>query len=213
MRRPPRPTRTDTLFPYTTLFRSDRGDERPGLLPARQRGDQRTQRGRRRGAGRTRRGLRTLGSPRGFVGAPHGRDAGGGQGHRAHGALLRVITARIPPAGHTCAWHAPAVHRRATGGTTCTESGCSASCSPVRWHPLPRAWSIHRLQDSPSKIPATYQKMRTRRGGRWSTTSTVGGRRTTAGGGADPRHLSTPSPVAHDRMSVVHVTRIAGRVD
>src|SRR3546814_1044279 len=23
-RRPPRPTRTDTLFPYTTLFRSDR---------------------------------------------------------------------------------------------------------------------------------------------------------------------------------------------
>src|SRR3546814_2877191 len=49
-------------------------------------------------------------------------------------------------------WHAPAVHRRATGGTTCTESGCCASCSPVRWHPLPRAWSIHRLQDSPSTI-------------------------------------------------------------
>src|SRR3546814_3102500 len=24
IRRPPRPTRTDTLFPYTTLFRSDR---------------------------------------------------------------------------------------------------------------------------------------------------------------------------------------------
>src|SRR3546814_3285153 len=29
IRRPPRSTRTDTLFPYTTLFRSDRG--RPGL--------------------------------------------------------------------------------------------------------------------------------------------------------------------------------------
>src|SRR3546814_12507628 len=28
IRRPPRPTRTDTLFPYTTLFRS--GDGRPG---------------------------------------------------------------------------------------------------------------------------------------------------------------------------------------
>src|SRR3546814_5179804 len=27
IRRPPRSTRTDTLFPYTTLFRSDQGDE------------------------------------------------------------------------------------------------------------------------------------------------------------------------------------------
>src|SRR3546814_9692179 len=26
IRRPPRSTRTDTLFPYTTLFRSERGD-------------------------------------------------------------------------------------------------------------------------------------------------------------------------------------------
>src|SRR3546814_5234075 len=40
IRRPPRSTRTDTLFPYTTLFRSvrlprDRGDgaDRRGLLP------------------------------------------------------------------------------------------------------------------------------------------------------------------------------------
>src|SRR3546814_15364951 len=30
IRRPPRPTRTDTLFPYTTLFRSRRRD---GSLP------------------------------------------------------------------------------------------------------------------------------------------------------------------------------------
>src|SRR3546814_4912414 len=29
IRRPPRSTRTDTLFPYTTLFRSDRGGARP----------------------------------------------------------------------------------------------------------------------------------------------------------------------------------------
>src|SRR3546814_12044372 len=28
VRRPPRPTRTDTLFPYTTLFRSERIDRR-----------------------------------------------------------------------------------------------------------------------------------------------------------------------------------------
>src|SRR3546814_3737092 len=33
IRRPPRSTRTDTLFPYTTLFRSDRaGRLRPGRL-------------------------------------------------------------------------------------------------------------------------------------------------------------------------------------
>src|SRR3546814_6591165 len=30
IRRPPRSTRTDTLFPYTTLFRSDRGIAAPG---------------------------------------------------------------------------------------------------------------------------------------------------------------------------------------
>src|SRR3546814_8154578 len=29
IRRPPRATRTDTLFPYTTLFRSPRSDRRP----------------------------------------------------------------------------------------------------------------------------------------------------------------------------------------
>src|SRR3546814_2267459 len=34
IRRPPRATRTDTLFPYTTPFRSDRGAETP---PPRQR--------------------------------------------------------------------------------------------------------------------------------------------------------------------------------
>src|SRR3546814_1863192 len=33
IRRPPRSTRTDTLFPYTTLFRSLDGDGRGGLVP------------------------------------------------------------------------------------------------------------------------------------------------------------------------------------
>src|SRR3546814_1315464 len=32
IRRPPRSTRTDTLFPYTTLFRSPDGSERIGCL-------------------------------------------------------------------------------------------------------------------------------------------------------------------------------------
>src|SRR3546814_3739046 len=31
IRRPPRSTRTDTLFPYTTLFRSERGDDVPAV--------------------------------------------------------------------------------------------------------------------------------------------------------------------------------------
>src|SRR3546814_16417026 len=33
IRRPPRSTRTDTLFPYTTLFRSHRVRAQPGSLP------------------------------------------------------------------------------------------------------------------------------------------------------------------------------------
>src|SRR3546814_16274219 len=32
IRRPPRSTRTDTLFPYTTLFRSDLGNDRADIL-------------------------------------------------------------------------------------------------------------------------------------------------------------------------------------
>src|SRR3546814_7408933 len=34
IRRPPRSTRTDTLFPYTTLFRSTRGFEAPASITA-----------------------------------------------------------------------------------------------------------------------------------------------------------------------------------
>src|SRR3546814_1725351 len=32
IRRPPRSTRTDTLFPYTTLFRSIKGRRKPGIV-------------------------------------------------------------------------------------------------------------------------------------------------------------------------------------
>src|SRR3546814_7224918 len=35
IRRPPRSTRTDTLFPYTTLFRSNRARQRLGARPRR----------------------------------------------------------------------------------------------------------------------------------------------------------------------------------
>src|SRR3546814_10060716 len=37
IRRPPRSTRTDTLFPYTTLFRSRRGPDQPRCGEARER--------------------------------------------------------------------------------------------------------------------------------------------------------------------------------
>src|SRR3546814_10935279 len=36
IRRPPRSTRTDTLFPYTTLFRSEHHARRPRLRPGQQ---------------------------------------------------------------------------------------------------------------------------------------------------------------------------------
>src|SRR3546814_8770807 len=42
IRRPPRSTRTDTLFPYTTLFRSDREWRLLDLHPSRMEGDGRT---------------------------------------------------------------------------------------------------------------------------------------------------------------------------
>src|SRR3546814_4297261 len=41
LRRPPRSTRTDTLFPYTTLFRSDRRGDGRGAHPRDHRGDPR----------------------------------------------------------------------------------------------------------------------------------------------------------------------------
>src|SRR3546814_15342656 len=43
IRRPPRSTRTDTLFPYTTLFRSDRAGEQHPLRAEQTVGDPRTE--------------------------------------------------------------------------------------------------------------------------------------------------------------------------
>src|SRR3546814_8506180 len=42
IRRPPRYKRTDTLFPYTMLFRSPGGEERPGLSHRRRHGSVRS---------------------------------------------------------------------------------------------------------------------------------------------------------------------------
>src|SRR3546814_7601431 len=53
IRRPPTSTRTDTLFPYTTLFRSHEGDQPvPQALLAARRGALRRGQGRRRGPAR-----------------------------------------------------------------------------------------------------------------------------------------------------------------
>src|SRR3546814_1885931 len=62
IRRPPRSTRTDTLFPYTTLFRSggegsqqERGQGEEGRDQARDQGEEVARRGQRLGQGRSRR--------------------------------------------------------------------------------------------------------------------------------------------------------------
>src|SRR3546814_15407098 len=63
IRRPPRSTRTDTLFPYTTLFRSwglRGGLVDPRLRPRRERGEDLTRQ--RDGMGLRRRGI--IGDPR-----------------------------------------------------------------------------------------------------------------------------------------------------
>src|SRR3546814_20808028 len=73
IRRPPRSTRTDTLFPYTTLFRSGSGASRPGDTPAldhsgRSRSDQGTHR-----QGRLARDQRSDGGMTGFAARKHAR--------------------------------------------------------------------------------------------------------------------------------------------
>src|SRR3546814_8790650 len=67
IRRPPRSTRTDTLFPYTTLFRARAPAPRPAQLPAHRGGD-------RRRPGRTVRPRRR----RRHAGVPPGQVAGAG---------------------------------------------------------------------------------------------------------------------------------------
>src|SRR3546814_18170611 len=94
-RRPPRSTRTDTLFPYTTLFRSRHRPDRDGgagRLPdddprgggpsAAHHGD------RRRGA---------LGGVHAVTPARTGRDPRRRPGHRGGPAHLRVCRRRRPP--------------------------------------------------------------------------------------------------------------------
>src|SRR3546814_18297436 len=71
IRRPPRSTRTDTLFPYTTLFRSPGAAARP-LHPLPLRG-----RRRRPGAGRARAPRRHAGRSRGTVRSERAAGAAG----------------------------------------------------------------------------------------------------------------------------------------
>src|SRR3546814_13103408 len=102
IRRPPRSTRTDTLFPYTTLFRSQAGRAAPlvGLCPKRKKGADRgpdrfrvRSRGNRRGARRSGRGAA------GFRGGRACRTASGTRGARAAAAfhLLKPACTRRRP--------------------------------------------------------------------------------------------------------------------
>src|SRR3546814_7024075 len=91
IRRPPRATRTDTLFPYTTLFRSPVGGHRARriracarrpLVAARMDADVRTPQ--RAAADRARRRRRLLaGQPAGTVACAAGADPGAGAAGRA----------------------------------------------------------------------------------------------------------------------------------
>src|SRR3546814_6918669 len=94
IRRPPRSTRTDTLFPYTTLFRSQRRIGR-GLGPA---DDQRlSRRGVAEPGARGALGLHPVGQDDQTVDErPHVSDDAGGAGRRDAGvdaqALIRAST-------------------------------------------------------------------------------------------------------------------------
>src|SRR3546814_10100226 len=76
IRRPPRSTRTDTLFPYTTLFRSCRRAARPSVVLAGT-------------ADRGVAGKRDAAGTSAFVGAPHGRNTLCCEAGRTHGAPLQ----------------------------------------------------------------------------------------------------------------------------
>src|SRR3546814_16759086 len=65
IRRPPRSTRTDTLFPYTTLFRSRAADQRDRQTRDLSRADAEES--------------RSDGRPRSFAARAAGADAGGGE--------------------------------------------------------------------------------------------------------------------------------------
>src|SRR3546814_2178325 len=85
LRRPPRSTRSDTPFPYTTLFRSSGGGRAGGGEAALPRGaaGQPPRRGDQAAAGLRRGGARAGDAPsRAFRGHPDGGD-GGGHGARA----------------------------------------------------------------------------------------------------------------------------------
>src|SRR3546814_9170864 len=82
IRRPPRSTRTDTLFPYTTLFRSQEGTARTAHIGCRRRAARRSGAG---GKGRT---------P-----APHHRPRGRTAGRSVRTAQL--LADRNPPEGHS----------------------------------------------------------------------------------------------------------------
>src|SRR3546814_746643 len=99
IRRPPRSTRTDTLFPYTTLFRAGHAAGAARHLPGRRRRLLDPRLGRRRGADRAERGVGGDGAFRraeraGQSGAG-GRLRGAGAGQAA--GVTRVLWWTPPP--------------------------------------------------------------------------------------------------------------------
>src|SRR3546814_18329775 len=91
IRRPPRSTRTDTLFPYTTLFRSDREQQQPPLRAAGVMAAERVQARR-----RLRGWVRGEGIEPGFEPAQHR----GGLGRERAAAARRPVIVPAPAAEH-----------------------------------------------------------------------------------------------------------------
>src|SRR3546814_9926101 len=90
IRPPPRSTRTDTLFPYTTLFRSDAARPRPRRASGRS--------GRRRARGAADPDRVRAGHPVLVAVRPEGLDLGAaGRGHGQAGLVLRRADAGAEP--------------------------------------------------------------------------------------------------------------------
>src|SRR3546814_4949511 len=98
IRRPPRSTRTDTLFPYTTLFRSpepDRPqtDDQPAFLPPRARAAQTAMRSRSEAQPPRARALRLSVLPYALRHVRHWPGRAGPRRHRVRTRAARVLRA------------------------------------------------------------------------------------------------------------------------
>src|SRR3546814_17904861 len=97
IRRPPRSTRTDTLFPYTTLFRSSRRARSSARL--------------------------CRGNERRYGHVPQSRGAGYGRGDRGGTRTALYLPRRLPRRQERCAWLGRVRSEEQRGGKGCASTG------------------------------------------------------------------------------------------